>query len=127
MNSQRFRNTPSPKLTVPIVQDAISGPASSTASRSDSGSVTAPPEDSWTIRSVDCRRAATVARSRPWSRVGWAWSSRMCTCTMAAPSASHSLAVATSSSSVTGSAGTAALLLSAPVGAIVIRVPVVIP
>ena len=31
MNSQRFRNTSSPKLTVPIVQEAMSGPASSTA------------------------------------------------------------------------------------------------
>ena len=37
MNSQRFRKTSSPKLTVPIVQEAMSGPASSTASRSASG------------------------------------------------------------------------------------------
>ena len=60
MNSQRLRNTSSPKLTVPIVQEAMSGPASSTASRAASGSVTAPPEESCTIRSVASRSAATV-------------------------------------------------------------------
>src|SRR5580704_12481753 len=40
----------------------------------------------------------------------------------AAPAASHSLAVATSSSMVTGRAGTAALSASAPVGATVMSV-----
>src|SRR5580658_5964844 len=40
----------------------------------------------------------------------------------AAPAASHSLAVPTSSSRVTGSAGTAALSASAPVGATVMSV-----
>src|SRR6185369_17271880 len=105
--------------------DAISGPASSTASRSDSGSVTAPPEESWTLRSVEDRNAATVSRSRPRSSVGFAAASRMWTCTTLAPTASHSLAVATSSSRVTGSAGTSALADSAPVGATVINVVVV--
>src|SRR5262249_57039494 len=46
----------------------------------------------------------------------------MWTCTTAAPAAWHSFAVATSSPSVTGSAGTAVLSASAPVGATVIRV-----
>src|SRR5215472_5650966 len=46
----------------------------------------------------------------------------MWTCTTAAPAAWHSFAVVTSSSSVTGSAGTAVLSASAPVGASVIRV-----
>src|SRR5215470_18799842 len=46
----------------------------------------------------------------------------MWTCTTAAPAAWHSFAVVTSSSSVTGSAGTAVLSASAPVGATVIRV-----
>ena len=41
---------------------------------------------------------------------------------IAAPAASQALAVATSSSRVTGSAGTSALLDSAPVGATVIMV-----
>src|SRR5690348_7501255 len=76
------------------------------------------------MRSVDPLSAATVARNRPGSNEGSALSSRMCTWMIAAPSASHSLAVETSSSSVTGRAGTAALVLSAPVGATVIRVPV---
>ena len=40
----------------------------------------------------------------------------------AAPAASQAWAVSTSSSSVTGRAGTSALLVSAPVGATVIRV-----
>src|SRR5215469_16952056 len=46
----------------------------------------------------------------------------MWTCTTAAPAAWHSFAVVTSSPSVTGSAGTAVLSASAPVGATVIRV-----
>ena len=78
MNSQRLRKTSSPKLTVPMVQQAMSGPASSTASRSASGSVTAPPVDSWTIRSVVSRSAATVSRSRPRSSVGRAPRRRGC-------------------------------------------------
>ena len=41
---------------------------------------------------------------------------------MAAPAASQALALETSSSRVTGSAGTSALLDSAPVGATVIKV-----
>src|SRR5262249_29915392 len=47
----------------------------------------------------------------------------MCTWTTAAPAAWHSLAVVTSSSRVTGSAGTADFCDSAPVGATVISVP----
>src|SRR5260370_42710593 len=46
----------------------------------------------------------------------------MWTCTTAAPAAWHSFAVVTSSSRVTGSAGTAVLSASAPVGATVIKV-----
>src|SRR6266540_1930014 len=123
MNSHRLRNTSSPKLTVPIVQEAMSGAASSTASRSDSGSMTAPPVDSCTISRVASRSAATVSRSRTGSSDGNACPSRMCTWITLAPSASHSSAVLTSSSRVTVSAGTSALLYSAPVGATVIRVP----
>src|SRR5215469_145639 len=48
----------------------------------------------------------------------------MCTWMIAAPACWHSLAVVTSSSSVTGSAGTADLSSSAPVGATVIIVAV---
>ena len=92
MNSQRFENTSSPKLTVPIVQEAMSGSASSTAKRAASGSVTAPPDDSWTIRSVSARSACTVASRRPGSRVGFASASRMCTWITLAPTDSHSLA-----------------------------------
>src|SRR6476659_10103970 len=66
--------------------------------------------------------AATGTASRLTSRVGRASSSLMCTWTTAAPAASHSLAVTTSSARVTGRAGTAALSASAPVGATVIRV-----
>src|SRR5262245_31658219 len=47
----------------------------------------------------------------------------MCTWMTAAPAAWHSLAVVTSSSRVTGSAGTADFCASAPVGATVISVP----
>src|SRR5215831_6546715 len=47
----------------------------------------------------------------------------MCTWMTAAPAAWHSLAVVTSSSRVTGSAGTADFCDSAPVGATVIIVP----
>src|SRR5262245_14298003 len=47
----------------------------------------------------------------------------MCTWMTAAPAAWHSLAVVTSSSRVTGSAGTADFCDSAPVGATVISVP----
>ena len=43
----------------------------------------------------------------------------MCTWIIAAPAASHSRAVATSSSRVVGSCGQSALLVSAPVGATV--------
>ena len=106
MNSHRLRNTSSPKLTVPMVHEAISGPASSTASRAASGSVTAPPEESWTIRSVESRSAATVSRAAgPGRGSAWPSSSRMWTWITLAPTASHSFAVATSSSRVTGSAG----------------------
>jgi hypothetical protein len=49
----------------------------------------------------------------------------MCTWITLAPSASHSLAVTTSSSGVTGRAGTSAFDDSAPVGATVINVPVI--
>src|SRR5215207_10940683 len=122
MNSQRFMKTSVPKLTVPIVQDAMSGSASRTRSRCSSGSVTAPPEESWTMSSVSARSAATVSRSRPRSSVGLAASSRMCTWMMLAPTASQSFPVATSSSSVTGRAGTSALADSAPVGATVMMV-----
>ena len=124
-NAHRFMNTSSPKLTVPMVQDAMSGPASRTRSRSSSGSVTAPPLDSCTIRSVSVRSASTVARNRPRSSVGRAAASRMWTWITLAPTDWHSFAVVTSSARVTGSAGTSALADSAPVGATVINVVVV--
>ena len=122
MNPHGFMKTSSPKLTVPQVSEQASGPASSTASRRSKLSVTAPPVDSWTIRSVASRRACTVSLSRPRSSVGFAAPSLMCTWMTAAPASRHSLAVLTSSSRVTGRAGTAALSDSAPVGATVIKV-----
>src|SRR5579862_1881439 len=122
MNGQGLWNTSSPKLTVPQVSEQASGAASRTASRAAKPSVTAPPVESWTIRSVPARSAATVSARRAGSSVGRASSSLMCTWMTAAPAASHSLAVSTSSFSVTGSAGTADLPASAPVGATVIRV-----
>ena len=71
MNSQRFRKTSSPKLTVPIVQEAMSGPASSTASRSASGSVHRAAAGQLDDQvGADSRSAATVSRSRPRSSVG---------------------------------------------------------
>ncbi len=97
MNSHRFMNTSSPKLTVPIVQEAESGIASSTRSRSASGSVTAPPVDSWTTRFVSDRNAATVSLSRCRSSVGFASAPRMWTWIMPAPAASQAFASATSS------------------------------
>src|SRR5262249_43886189 len=60
--------------------------------------------------------------SRERSSVGRASASLICTWTTAAPAAWHSFAVVTSSSRVTGSAGTADFSDSAPVGATVIRV-----
>ncbi len=54
--------------------------------------------------------------------MGWVSASLMWTWISAAPASRHSLAVVTSSSSVTGSAGTAAFAVSAPVGATVIIV-----
>src|SRR5690242_17846947 len=122
MNGQGFMNTSSPKLTVPQVSEQASGAASSTARRRSKLSVTAPPVDSWTMRPVPSRTAATVSVSLPTSSVGWASSSLMWMWMTAAPAASHSLAATTSSVSVTGRAGAAALLASAPVGATVIRV-----
>src|SRR5690348_11408214 len=126
MNGQGFMNTSSPKLTVPQVSEQASGAASSTARRRSKLSVTAPPVDSWTMRLVPSRTAATVSVSLPTSSVGWASSSLMWMWMTAAPAASHSLAATTSSVSVTGRAGAAALLASAPVGATVIRVLVMI-
>src|SRR5262245_362776 len=122
MNGQGFMNTSSPKFTVPQVSEQPSGAASSTASRRSNGSVTAPPVDSCTIRSVDSRSARTVSFSRPRSSVGLASSPLICTWIIAAPASRHSFAVVTSSSSVTGSGGTAPLSSSAPVGATVIIV-----
>src|SRR5271169_4523570 len=78
------------------------------------------------MRSVPSRNAATVSASLLPSSVGRAASSLMWTWMTAAPAASHSLAVTTSSFRVTGSAGAADLSASAPVGATVIRV-VVLP
>ena len=74
------------------------------------------------MRSVPSRSAATVSLSREGSRVGRAAASLICTWTTAAPAAWHSFAVVTSSSRVTGSAGTIDFSDSAPVGATVIRV-----
>src|ERR1022692_1643166 len=122
MNGHGFMKTSSPKLTVPQVSEQPSGAASSTASRRSNGSVTAPPVDSCTIRSVDSRRACTVSFSRDRSSVGWALESLMCTWIIAAPASRHSLAVVTSSPRVTGSGGTADFSSSAPVGATVIIV-----
>src|SRR5262252_5903423 len=125
MNGYGLWNTSSPKLTVPQVSEHASGPAPRTASRSSKLSVTAPPVDSCTMRSVPSRSAATVSLSRERSRVGRASASLICTWTTAAPAAWHSFAVVTSSSRVTGSAGTADFSDSAPVGATVIRVAAV--
>src|SRR6185312_13305966 len=122
MNGHGLVNTSSPKLTVPQVSEQASGAASRTASRLAKLSVTAPPVDSWTMRPVPSRSAATVSASLPTSSVGRAVSSLMCTWMTAAPAASHSLAVTTSSARVTGRAGVTALSASAPVGATVIRV-----
>jgi hypothetical protein len=112
-----------PKFTVPQVSEHASGPASRTASRAPKPSVTAPPVDSWTIRPVPSRSAWTVSVSLPRSRVGRAFSSLICTWMTAAPATLHVFAVVTSSSSVTGSAGTDALSDSAPVGATVMSGP----
>src|SRR4051794_21189925 len=122
MNGHGFWNTSSPKLTVPQVSEQESGWASSTCRRCSNGSVTAPPVLSCTTRLVASRSACTVSRSTVGSRVGWASRSRTCTWIRPAPAASQARPVSTSSSSVTGSAGTSALALSAPVGATVIRV-----
>src|SRR6478735_56499 len=99
-----------------------SGCASSTLSRSSSGSWTEPPVESCTTSPVLSCSACTVSRSRVWSSVGRCSPSRMCTWIIPAPAASHSCAVATSSSSVVGSCGQSALVVSAPVGATVIRI-----
>jgi len=82
-NSHRLRNTSSPKLTVPMVQGGpCSRPASSNGQPVGLGiGDRAPPEESWTIRSVESRSASTVARrAAEGPRVGWARSSRMWTC-----------------------------------------------
>src|SRR5215203_1117569 len=122
MKGQGFWNTSSPKFVVPQVSEHESGSASSTRSRSSKGSLTEPPLLSWTTRVVASRRASTVARSSPRSRVGLASAPRMCTCTRPAPAVSQACASATSSASVTGRAGTSDFAVSAPVGATVIRV-----
>src|SRR5271165_123909 len=122
MKPHGFMNTSLPKFTVPQVSEHASGRASSTASRRSKLSVTAPPVDSCTIRSVAARSASTVSVSLPGSKVGRAASSLMCTWITAAPASRHSFAVVTSSSSVTGRAGTADFSDSAPVGATVISV-----
>ena len=53
--------------------------ASTASAEAAKPSVTAPPVDSWTIRSVASRSACTVSVSLPISRVGRASSSLMCT------------------------------------------------
>src|ERR1700730_774032 len=126
MNGHGLLNTSSPKLPVPQVSEQASGAASRTASRLAKLSITAPPVDSWTMRSVPSRSATTVSASLLPSSVGRAASSLMWTWMTAAPAASHSLAVTTSSFRVTGRAGTLDLSASAPVGATVISV-VVLP
>src|ERR1035441_3526266 len=63
MNDQGLANTSSPKFTVPQVSEQASGSASSTASLLAKLSVTAPPVESWTMRSVPSRSAATVSAS----------------------------------------------------------------
>src|SRR6266536_4714283 len=126
MNGHGLLNTSSPKLTVPQGSEQASGAAYRTASRLAKLSVTAPPVDSWTMRPVPSRSAATVSASLPTSSVGRAASSLMCTWMTAAPAASHSLAVTSNSARVTGRAGAAALSASAPVGATVIRVAAMI-
>src|SRR4051794_21837748 len=122
IRSHGLLNTSLPKFTVPSVSEAASGSASRTARRASNGSVTAPPLDSWTTRSVFSRTAATTSRTRPRSSVGLVSVSRTCRWTTAAPTRSQSFAVATTSSTVTGSAGTSAFADSAPVGATVMRV-----
>ena len=98
-----------------------SGAASRTFRRCSSGSCTEPPVESWTTRSVASWSAWTVSVRRVRSRLGRWSSSRMCTWIIAAPAASHSRAVVTSSSRVVGSWGQSALVVSAPVGATVTR------
>ena len=120
MNGHGLEKTSSPKFVVPMVRLHESGAASRTLSRRSSGSCTEPPVESWTTRSVPSCSAVTVSVSRPRSSVGRWSASRMCTWIIAAPAASHSLAVATSSSSVVGSWGQSSLAVSAPVGATVI-------
>ena len=127
MKSHGFMNTSEPQLTVPQVSETESGPASSTLSRASNGSVTAPPVESCTMRSVASRTAVTVSESWARSRVGRAAPSRMWMWMSAAPAASQAVAAATSSSRVAGSAGASDLAVSAPVGATVIMVGVDTP
>ena len=122
IRSHGLLKTSRPKFTVPSVSDAASGSASRTASRASNGSVTAPPLDSWTTRSVVSRTAATTSRTRPRSSVGRVSASRTCRWIDRGADRSQSRAVATTSSTVTGSAGTSAFADSAPVGATVMRV-----
>ena len=97
-----------------------SGSASSTLSRSSSGSCTEPPVESCTTSEELERTAATHSRSSAWSSVGACAASRTWRWIIAAPAASHSAAVRAISSGVVGSCGQSALAVSAPVGATVI-------
>ena len=61
MKPHGLRKTSSPKFVVPQVRLQESGSASSTVSRFSRGSCTLPPVESWTMREVCSRSAATLA------------------------------------------------------------------
>src|SRR6476661_1123476 len=122
MKPHGLRKTPSPKFVVPHVSEHESGSASRTVRRFSSGSVMEPPVESWTMRSVASRTPSTASLRKAGSSVGWCSRSRTWMWMRAAPARSHATAVSTSSSGVVGSAGTSALAVSAPVGAMVISV-----
>ena len=124
MNGHGLLNTSSPKFDRAAGQRAgVRARRRGRPAGARSCRCTAPPVDSWTMRPVPSRSAATVSVSLPASRVGRAASSLMCTWITAAPAASHSLAVI--DQLVQGDRerpAQSALSASAPVGATVIRV-----
>ena len=125
MNGHGFRNTSSPKFTVPQVSEQESGSASRTRSRCSSGSC-----DRATGAELDDHRGRLAQRRRRCraAAAGPASGGRRRRGCARAPGRRRpprsATAVSTSSSRVTGSAGTSALAVSAPVGATVIRVSV---
>ncbi|MNL44496.1 hypothetical protein D3C87_1670770 [compost metagenome] len=74
-----FQNTSSPKLTVPIVSEAISGVGSSSRtglSRSSTVAVTAPPVEIWMMQSTSALMRRIVSAKRAGSWLGVPSSSR---------------------------------------------------